>query len=238
MKKFDLHIHSSCSKHTTWGIDGINTPQEIVEMAIRKGLDGISITDHNTLQGSQKAIQYIKEKKLSLYILPGTEIRTEMGDILAFGINEDIPPRLSILETIDAIIDQGGIAVAAHPYKYNSKIGVFLEKSSSPLPFHAIEVFNANIRKTANYQAFELAQTLNLPGIAGSDAHYMKNLGLGLTMLEIEELSVDSILKAILTNKVKLSCQYTPLSNILILYFKKIGHMLKRSVGKGRKPCT
>ncbi len=207
-------------------------------MAIRKGLDGISITDHNTLQGSQKAIQYVKEKNLSLFILPGAEIRSEMGDILAFGINEDVRPRLSILETIDAIKDQGGIAVAAHPYKYNSKIGVLLEKSSPHPPFDAIEVFNANIRKTANYQAFELAQTLNLPGIAGSDAHYMKNLGLGLTMLEIEELSIANILNAIQTNRVKLSCQYTPLSNILILYFRKIGHMLKRSIGKGRKPCT
>ncbi|MHA1129578.1 MAG: CehA/McbA family metallohydrolase [Candidatus Helarchaeota archaeon] len=238
MKKFDLHIHSSCSRHKTWGIDGINTPQEIVEMAVRKGLDGIAITDHNTLQGSQKAINYVKEKGFDLFIFPGAEIRSELGDILAFGITEDIHPKRSIFETIDAIKDQGGIAVAAHPYKYNSKIGQFLEKYSSNPRFDAIEVFNANIRKTANYQAFELAETLKLPGIAGSDAHYYKNLGLGLTLLEIEDLTETHVIQAILRNKIKLSCQYTPLDNILILYFKKVGNMLKRSVKKGRKPCT
>ncbi|MDD1777452.1 MAG: PHP domain-containing protein, partial [Candidatus Helarchaeota archaeon] len=98
MKKFDLHIHSTCSKHRIWGIDGIHGPEQIVEMAIRMGLDGIAITDHNCVRGSQKAIKYVIEKQLPLLVISGAEIRSSEGDILALGIQEDIKPQLSIFD--------------------------------------------------------------------------------------------------------------------------------------------
>ncbi|MHA1650859.1 MAG: CehA/McbA family metallohydrolase [Candidatus Helarchaeota archaeon] len=237
MKKLDLHIHSTCSKHKIWGIDGLNTPQEIVEMAIKKNLDGIAITDHNSIKGSEKAIQYVKKNNIPLLIIPGSEIRTTKGDILALGINEDIQPNLTILETIDAIKDQGGLAIAAHPFKYNSKIGSILKEHSSPLPFDAIEIFNSNIRKNANNKAVQLAEMLHLPGVAGSDAHIASNIGLAKTLIEIDNLSIDSVLKAIKTGQIKLNCKYISLHNTFNLYFKKIGHLFKRIIGRGNKSC-
>jgi predicted metal-dependent phosphoesterase TrpH len=237
MKKFDLHIHSTCSKHKLWGIDGLDSPLKIVERALRLGLDGIAVTDHNTLKGSIKALNYVKEKNYPLLIIPGAEVRSNIGDILALGINEDIPSKLTVPETIEAINDQGGIAVAAHPYKYNSRLGVLLEKSPIHSRFAAIEVFNSNIRKGANEKALELAKEFNMPGVAGSDAHYTLNLGNGITHLDIQSLSLDDVLNAIKSNNVKLSCKYTSVRNVLDLYLRKMGHLIKRFIKRGSSPC-
>jgi predicted metal-dependent phosphoesterase TrpH len=238
MKKFDLHIHSTCSRHKLWGVDALNTPQQIVEMAVRIGLDGIAVTDHNTIRGGQRAIQYVKEKGIQLFIIQGAEIRSNLGDILALGINEDIPPKLSVQATVDAIRDQGGIAIAAHPYKYNSKLGEQLKVSHIPIKFSAIEVFNSQVRMGANYKAVKLAESLNMPGVAGSDAHYVLDIGNAITCLDIENLSMDEVLKAITTNKIKLTCKYASLRHIMELYLRKTGQLLRRIVGKQNKTCS
>jgi len=235
MKKFDLHIHSICSKHHIWGVDGIHTPEAIVENAIRLGLDGISITDHNSVKGSQRAIQYVNEKKLSLLVISGAEIRSLAGDILALGILDDIKPKLSISETIDRIKEQGGIAIAAHPYKYNTKLGIKLLDAAVNSQFDAIEVFNSNVRKGANEKAMQLAEKLRMPGVAGSDAHCIENLGRGITCLDTEDLSVDAVFNAIKQNKIQLLCNYATLRSLFNLYSRKFANMLKRVVNKGVK---
>ena len=50
--KYDLHIHSKYSS------DGILEVKEIVKAAIKRGLDGIAITDHNTIKGGIEAKKY------------------------------------------------------------------------------------------------------------------------------------------------------------------------------------
>ena len=237
MKRFELHSHSSCSWHKIWGIDGINSPKELVEMALQIGLDGIAITDHNTIKGSQKAFQYVKEKNLPITIIIGAEVRSKSGDILALGINKDIRKGLPILETIDAIKEQGGIAVAAHPYKYNTKIAPHLKDPSVCSRFDAIEVFNADVDRAHNLRASRLAQKTKMPGIAGSDAHYKMNLGHGVTCLDIENTVIDDVLSAIQKNKIELECNYPPLRNMLHLYTRKAANLLKRLIGKGKKTC-
>lgn len=237
MKKFDLHVHSTCSKHKMWGIDGINTPEEIVDRAVQIGLDGIAVTDHNTIKGGQRAIQYVKAKKVPLLIIPGAEIRTITGDILAFGLSENIKAKLTVHETIDAIKDQNAIAIVAHPYKYNTKMALKLKDSSIRSRFDAVEVFNANITKKANKKALRFVEDYNMLGIAGSDAHYKMNIGKAITLLDINNLSVDDAFSAIKNNKIKLFCSYTPLRNIFYLYINKFRQMVKKRIGKGNKTC-
>ncbi len=237
MKKFDLHIHSTCSTHKIWGIDGINTPQEIVEMAVRVGLDGIAIADHNTVKGSKIAIKYVKEKNISLLVIPAAEVRSEVGDILAIGINEDIKKGLSVLETIDAIKDQNGIAIAAHPYKYNTKISAELKKITIGSQFDALEVFNSDVNIKRNYKAKLLAEQLNKPGVANSDAHCIRSLGYTYTKLDIDNVSLEEALRAIQKKKITMQCKFPPVRNAFYLYAKKIANMFKKTIGKGNKSC-
>ncbi|MTI67768.1 MAG: PHP domain-containing protein [Firmicutes bacterium] len=69
MKKADLHIHTTAS-------DGKFTPKEVVDLAIKRKLDAISITDHDTTSGIQQAINQSK-KYNSLEVIPGIELSSE-----------------------------------------------------------------------------------------------------------------------------------------------------------------
>jgi Predicted metal-dependent phosphoesterases (PHP family) len=62
--RFDLHVHSNCS-------DGRDDVRTILRAAARRDLDGLSITDHDTLRGSQQAMKIIREDKLDLILIPG-----------------------------------------------------------------------------------------------------------------------------------------------------------------------
>lgn len=69
MEYADLHIHTNAS-------DGILTPEEVVEWAYKKKLRAISITDHDTVSGIERAIK-ANEIKNSLEIIPGIELNTD-----------------------------------------------------------------------------------------------------------------------------------------------------------------
>lgn len=64
--KFDLHVHTTYS-------DGLLKPQEVVDLAIKRNLQGISITDHDTVLGIEEAIDYSKKYK-GFKIIPGIEL--------------------------------------------------------------------------------------------------------------------------------------------------------------------
>ena len=107
--KFDLHVHSNCS-------DGRDEVRTILQAAVRRGLAGLSITDHDTLQGSLKAMKIIREERLDLILIPGAEVTTAEGHLLVLGVQE-LPPRgRSPEETTEMAREQGGITIVPHPY--------------------------------------------------------------------------------------------------------------------------
>ncbi|HCQ91048.1 MAG TPA: phosphatase, partial [Clostridium sp.] len=69
--KIDLHSHTTAS-------DGRYSPKELVDYAIKKKIDILSITDHDTTDGVEEALIYSKNysKKLPISILPGIELST------------------------------------------------------------------------------------------------------------------------------------------------------------------
>lgn len=70
---YDLHVHSTAS-------DGTYSPTEVVDEAIARGLLGIALTDHDTLDGLTIAEQYIISNQLSLEFIPGIEMNTELNE--------------------------------------------------------------------------------------------------------------------------------------------------------------
>lgn len=81
MKYADLHIHSCYS-------DGTMTPEEIIDLAIEKGVKYISITDHDSI-----ASQYVTNRNWEdVRIIPGIELSTEFQDLEVhmLGYNLDI----------------------------------------------------------------------------------------------------------------------------------------------------
>ncbi len=70
---YDLHIHTTAS-------DGVRTPQEIIDMAVKIGLKGIAISDHDTVAGLGQARQYLDTTSYSLDFIPAIELNTDAGE--------------------------------------------------------------------------------------------------------------------------------------------------------------
>ncbi|MHA1270363.1 MAG: PHP domain-containing protein [Candidatus Helarchaeota archaeon] len=169
----DPHIHSKYSTCSKIGI------KELFIVSIDNNLDGIIITDHNIL--STKILDQLPiEYNDILKVFIGEEITTTKGDILAYGIYEEIPAGLSPEKTIKLIHDQNGIAVAAHPYRRKNKYGhslLGLGDEIFNLELDAIEGVNGGNRAGFNRHAIKSGKILNLPIIGGSDAHSTEEIG-------------------------------------------------------------
>ena len=196
--RFDLHVHSSCSD----GRDGV---EAILEAAVTKKLDGIAITDHESLEGSFEAERIVQERKLDILVVPGVEVSTSDGHLLALGIRELPLKGRSPEETIEFVHQRGGIAIVSHPYH------LFRHAMFRIPACDAVEVYNSKyIFGIANWWAKRKAEQLGLPMVAGSDAHMAKTVGLGVTIVEVEDDSgndggvVSAVLEAIRAGRVEI----------------------------------
>ncbi len=195
--KFNIDLHS----HSRFSADGVAEPENMVARAKAIGLHGFAITDHNTCACVDYFLQhgFMREDGLpvdGLLIIPGQEITTSAGHLLALGVRlpdlKGIPPA----EAVELIHASGGLAIPPHPYDM-FRAGI-REHILDSLPIDALEVFNAaTTLKRYNRQAFEYAQRKQLPMTAGSDAHHEEALGVAYTIIEAEELNVAGILNGI-----------------------------------------
>jgi len=185
--RIDLHIHSCYSE------DGKGTPREIIKRLRKLGLDGACITDHNTVKGSLEAL---KEKIDDFVIVPGVEISTLEGHILAIGVKEDIPRDMHVDETVDLILDASGVPVVPHLFRMMSGI----KRKNLDLIVNkigAIEVFNSCSLPKTNVKVAKVAKELDLGGTGGSDAHDPEYAGYGYTIIDNSDYSIDSVLSEI-----------------------------------------
>ncbi len=181
--KIDLHVH------TTYSSDSLITPKDLDFYAKKRGLDGVAITDHDRIDGALKIA-----KETDLLVIPGTEISSLNGHVIGLNVNELVPPKLGVDETLDRIHDAGGIAIACHPITFFKES---LKGRISPR-FDAIEVINSSAFPF-NYtvrRSQEIASTLGIARVAGSDAHYGPEIGYAYTLVDAEP-DVDEIVKAI-----------------------------------------
>lgn len=181
----DLHIHSMFSN------DGRSTMEEIVESALTRGLGCIAVTDHNNFE----AYDLLKGNK-NLIVIPGEEVSSKDGHILAYNIDREIERGMSVSDTVDAIHDAGGIAVAAHPYRWWSGLG---ERNVIP-EFDAIEAYNSRSKKRDNIKAFNLAMSMGKPITGGSDSHSPLSIGKAYTRFKDDVKTVADVMNAILTH--------------------------------------
>jgi 3',5'-nucleoside bisphosphate phosphatase len=82
MRKIDLHTHTTAS-------DGIYSPRDLIDLAIRSGVVAMAITDHDTVDGLPEAIEYAASVGFKLY--PGVEfsIDYDEGSFHLLGLNID-----------------------------------------------------------------------------------------------------------------------------------------------------
>ncbi len=180
MQIADLHVHTTIS-------DGHASPEDVIAYTLAQtSVTMIAITDHDQIQGAKRAAVAAEGTRLQVII--GEEISSRDGHILAYFIQDRIAPGYSTADTIKAIHEQGGLAVAAHPYDWMvrscGRAGL-LRRAAGSQPewaFDAIESLNASLRpRAANTQAAAAATVLGLPVIGGSDSHCLSTIGYGFT---------------------------------------------------------
>jgi predicted metal-dependent phosphoesterase TrpH len=197
----------------------------MIKAAIKKGLSGLAITDHNNVKGSLVAEKVAKKYK-NFKIITGAEIRTTSGEIIGLGIKKNIPILLNLDEAIEKIHDLGGIAVAPHPFgKY------FFRKciGENAIKADAIEIFNATLTKAANKKATNLAKKFKKHITAGSDAHSINEIG------NAGIICGSNPLEDIIKNKVKIFGKKTPLIDIAYLISMKFARSVEWRLSKTRK---
>ena len=203
MLSVELHAHSALS------YDGRDPVDMLLEQASAVGLDALAVTDHDEIDASLDAAGRAEE--YDLIGIPGMEVTSAAGHVLAIGVTEAVPTGLPFDETLDAIHERGGIAVVPHPFQ-ESRSGVAANISRADLASaDAIEVYNSRLLTgRANRQAERFARDRGLPMTAGSDAHIAEMVGQAVTRVDAAERSVDGILDAIREGRTSVEGKRTP----------------------------
>jgi predicted metal-dependent phosphoesterase TrpH len=175
----DIHMHTTAS-------DGLYTIQQVLAYIARLGtLDVIAITDHDVLDASLWA--YAHRDRYAFDIVPGVEVTSADGHVLALWVTQPIPAGLSLAETATAVHEQGGVAVLAHPFEMFINPAAPLRYLCQPqvllqAGIDALEVHNASTPTPGNnWLARRIAAKLTFAVTGGSDAHTLGGIGAGIT---------------------------------------------------------
>ena len=178
----DLHIHTSAS-------DGKPNVHELLQFIAeqRPGLDVIAITDHDTLEASLWA--YAHRDRYPFQIVPGVEVTSLAGHILALWVQTPIPAYMDLTDTVAAIHEAGGISILAHPFHLE-----FDESRRNALRYwrdpsvlsraglDAIETYNAGVvTPGSNWAASLFSRQLAIAVTGSSDAHTLGAVGRAVT---------------------------------------------------------
>jgi len=185
-KLFDLHVHSFYS------YDCKSNPKDIIKHAEKIGLNGLAITDHNTVSFHKN-----KDVETNLLIIPGIEISTSNGHLIGLGVSETIEKNKSVAETIEIIRDYGGEIIVPHLFDFLRK-GIGRKIAKVNFSDLAIETVNAScLTKLFNDKARNFAEKNSLAQTGGSDSHRVKDVGLAYTLIPKDVETVDDVLESV-----------------------------------------
>ncbi|MBI4319397.1 MAG: PHP domain-containing protein [Chloroflexi bacterium] len=211
----DLHIHSAAG-------DGVPAVSEILEHVQQGGsLDLIAITDHDEIAGGYEARELVAQRSYRFEVIPGAEITTLDGHLLALFIEKPVRMLQSLEKSIYAVHVQGGLCIVPHPMSWLTlSVGhrLLLRIMTNPSPdiyFDGIEMFNPSVAGwVAHKRAKEFNETvLGLPELGGSDAHHLHQIGTAHT--RFEGRTAEDFRKALLDKRTKAAGEFwTPNENL------------------------
>jgi len=176
--RIDPHVHSEGS------YDAHDPVELLLEQAAEIGLDGIVVTDHDVIHESLRAAELAPE--YGLIGIPGVEVSTNVGHLLAIGVTEMPPRRAPLDETVAWIRNHGGVAVVPHPFQ-RSRHGI---PRRHLVDCDAVEVFNSWLfTGFRNRRARRFAAERGYPALAASDAHSVPHVGRAFTELVIDDVA-------------------------------------------------
>lgn len=177
----DLQLHSDLG-------DGLASPERILDAAERAGLDVIALTDHDDIRGSFLIRDIAAKRGSKVEIVPGIELTTRSGHLLALWIEDEIPMLGSLAATVARIHAMGGIAIAPHPLSFLTfSIGEgalrVLHAGPPESRLDGIELRNPSYAgRVRNARAAWLNErVLKIAATGSSDAHHAQLVGTAWT---------------------------------------------------------
>jgi hypothetical protein len=165
--------------------DGLSSIEEVLESAERVGLDVIALTDHDDIRGAFALRDLATRRSSPVEVVPGIEVTTRSGHLLALWVEDEIPMFCSLAQAIRRIHEGGGIAVVPHPLSYltfsvgEGALGQLAALGKTEGLVDAIEVRNPSYagRVRASRAAWLNAHVLRIAETGSSDAHHAALVG-------------------------------------------------------------
>jgi len=190
--RIDLHCHSKYSA------DNFLEPEELIEQAIKRNLDGVCLTEHHSMIPLWP-LERIRIPE-GFYVFRGVEISTDHGHLLVYGLKDDSwniwssHTYLNASQVIENVHRLGGICVPAHPFRGWDSFGENVLKIDG---IDAIETHNGIDLENMNQKAIHVASLRNLPSIGGSDCHSKEQVGRAFTEFKNSVHTIDELIEEI-----------------------------------------
>jgi len=201
----ELHCHNVFSNGHVGSLEPIHDcnvtiPQQL-EQAYLAGLNVLFVTNHNTIDGYKRMLEYKKnhQKFDELKVYPAEEVTTNNeAHILVYGVDHAIKSGLSLHEVLDEAKKQNAVTIAPHPF---SLVDALREDSTYCDLF---EVFNSsNVDMYSNLRAKKFASERDLYVVAGSDSHVRSTIGRSTNLIHSEN-KLDSVIDAMKHHRVSI----------------------------------
>ena len=202
----DLHNHSIKSD------DGRAKVENYCKWIAKRELelDGFVLSEHR--QYDSESDYRALEDEYGLLILKASEVETEYGHVLLFGVNEDLENAFDFADIrvpLEIVLREskrcGAFAVPCHPSR--PIVGMFSHFGElGPAPgVEVVETLNGGGRGTENVDAVQLADQYGYRGIGGSDAHIVSHIGRCVTIFENKIDSIEGLVSALAGDRYRAS---------------------------------
>ncbi len=145
-------------------------------------IDGFVLTEHRQFDFESDYSALAKEFELT--ILKASEVETEYGHVLVFGVTEALTQafdfaniHLPLAQVIEESVRHGAVAVPCHPGRKRVGMSSHIEEYGVPEGVRIVETFNGGSRGDEDAIAQNMAAEQNYLGIGGSDAHIVSHIG-------------------------------------------------------------
>lgn len=190
----DLHVHT-----TRGSGDSSLRPEELIDEAIRLGLDGVCLTEHTHSWTDEEIAQVVGDTGIRLF--RALEVETDSGHALVIGENGYHSDMRKLPLLGERANNSGSAIVLAHPFRHLHAPGpqrCILTRDAGVEPgdvagaaeipllghAHALEVVNGATPETDNAFALQVARARGMASTGGSDAHSMHGLASGVTEID------------------------------------------------------
>jgi len=215
MNRIEFHCHTKYSKCSNL------EPKQILKLCKNRGLQGVVICDHNTLEGVSIFKKILSDNEFIL--ITGMEITTNRGEILGVWIEES-PSTNEFPEVAEEIRQQGGMVIIPHPFDH-IRTSAFKVREDDVQYIDAIEVLNSRCKwPNGNKRALTFANEHSLLKSAGSDAHFSSEVGTAWTSFNGN--TEDELLRAFKDGRTEIGGKTAPFS----LFFRMAAHRMRRTL--------